>query len=237
MSCGALKRINKRARYSIDHGKMVLGDSGSNDLTNFCARAFQLVSRGLEDYCYVGVEGNPVFTLRLKQMEARVKGTILQPTKAAHFYTETVAAGVDGPTFLYLDQHNIKENFWGSSILSTHIDAKREFVQQGNRTIKAPVMGLTLTTLLKRSVEKTKGAHVIMKIDIEGGEYPVMNEAIGTLCDYTKAGVRVDLILETHGEYVLGGENADMTLFFNETQQRLKDCKINTGDLSAWGGQ
>lgn len=232
-----MQRIKSRPRYDIGKGQLLLGKIGRNDLTSFAKRCLTELSCHPEDYCYVGVEGNPAFTKRLKEMEARVKGTTPKPIRAAHFYTETVATGVDGPTFLYLDTVNTKQNFWGSSIVETHKDALKSASNNNNVTVKAPVMGLTLTTLLKRSVRKAKGSHVLIKIDIEGGEYPVMNEAIDILCNYTDAGVRIDMILETHDANTIGGETPDMKLFFSETDKRLAACHVNRGTLAAMGGQ
>jgi hypothetical protein len=229
LECPALNQSETRPRYSLEHGNVTLEYSIKNDLTIFASRAFQALSLGPEDFCYVGVEGNPVFTSRLQKLEARVMNTKPKPIRAAHFYTESVGAGVDGPTFLYLDERNVAQNFWGSSIFATH----RDVVARGDATtIQAPVMGLTLTTLLKRSVLKTNGSHVLMKIDIEGGEFPLMNEAIGTLCEYTQAGVRVEAILETHHADVLGGRNPEMDLFYNVTEKRLRECNVQLRDLS-----
>ncbi len=226
LECHPLQQNETRPHYHLDHGNVTFEKLKRNDLTSFAARSFKAVSRGPEDYCFVGVEGNPVFTKRLQQLEARVTNTVPRPVRAAHFYTESVGAGVDGPTSLFLDTGNVGNNFWGSSLLATHVDVAR-----GNATVKTAVMGLTLTTLLKRSVTKTPGAHVIIKIDIEGGEFPLMNEAITALCEYTKAGVRVDMILETHVWWILGGHTADEELFFNKTKPRMKECNINTGEL------
>jgi transketolase len=158
--------------------------------------------------------------------------TTPKPLQAAHFYTESVGAGEDGPTFLYLDTVNTANNFWGSSIISTHQDAKKSAAANGNVTVKAPVTGLTLSTLLKRSVIRAKGSHVIIKIDIEGGEYVVINEAIDTLCDFTSAGVLVHLMMETHSPRVTGGYNADMRKYQAETSKRIPQCNISTGALA-----
>ena len=225
--CPALNQTETRPHYNLDHGKVKLEYAPKNDLTSFAAKLFKAVSRGPEDYCYVGLEGNPLFTSRLQQLETRVKGTVPKPVRAVNFYTETVGVSADGPLFLYLDTENVGRNFWGSSVIREHKDVNR-----GNRTVKAPVMGLTLSTLLKCSVKKTKGAHAILKIDIEGAEFALLNEAIGTLCDFTKAGVQVDMLLEVHLEWVLGGRSPEHELFLNTTQQRLKDCNVHRGDMA-----
>lgn len=234
-----MEKIVRRPRFNIGaNGPVVLlGDKAGNDLTNFAKRCLSELSLRPEEYCYVGVEGNPVFTTRLQALEARVKAITPHPVRSAHFYTETVATGVDGPTVLYLDTVNEKENFWGSSIVATHKDAKESAARNNNVTVQTSVMGLTLSTLLTRSVRKEKGAHVLIKVDIEGGEYPMMNEAIETLCNYTSAGVRVDMILETHGAKVVGEETPDMKLFLRETKPRMEACNIRQDKLSPQQGQ
>jgi hypothetical protein len=56
-----------------------------------------------EDYCYYGVEGNPVFTSRLRCDENQIMNRMPRPIRHLHFLTEHVGAGTDGPTVLYLD--------------------------------------------------------------------------------------------------------------------------------------
>ncbi len=235
--CTGLERVNGRAHYDLDKGKMTLYDGNITDLTDTVRNCLKEQSRYPEEYCYVGVEGNPVFTSKLKALEARVRGTMPKPIRSAHFYTETVAAGIDGPTVLYLDTVNTKQNFWGSSVVRTHADVQKSAAENGNAPVEAKVSGLTLTTLMKRSVKREKGAHVVIKIDIEGGEYAVMNEAIETLCDFTTAGVRVDLILELHWEGVLGRQNADFKKFHGKTAKRIEPCNIHRGRLRATLGE
>jgi len=52
------------------------------------------------------------------------------------------------------------------------------------------------------TADRTNGGsgHLILKIDIEGGEYGVLRESLesGMLCDYAKRGNRVDLVVEFH---------------------------------------
>ncbi len=237
--CPALEKTQSRAKYSIEDGIVALSDGGVTDLSDFVRARLEQQSLDPEDYCYVGVEGNPVFTSTLQELEARVMGTIPKPIHAAHFYTETVAAGTDGPTVLYLDTVNEDHNFWGSSLVRTHTDVQKSAADNGDSPIEAKVMGVTLSTLLKRSLKRERGAHVIIKIDIEGGEYRVMNEAIDTLCDYKSSGVQIDLILETHSNDVLGGEQGgeDFVVFQRETRKRMKACGILSGLLSPKLGQ
>jgi hypothetical protein len=163
--------------------------------------------RGLhpENYCYVGVEGNPVFTSRLLRLQdslmEKEDGNDLDhlvlppPVQSVRFYTETVGASADGPVAFYLDTKNAKVNYWGSSLIASHIDVKPEG--------KVTVDGVTLTTLLRRHVDtKSGGGHIMIKMDIEGGEYALLNEASdsGIFCDLTQNGFRVDVLIEFHSQ-------------------------------------
>lgn len=223
------ERKRDHARYNLTSGILEL--SNGNHMTDWIRNTLRPMDRFPEDYCFVGVEGNPVFTKRLQEMERRVMTTIPRPVRSAHFFTETVGAGTDGPTALYLDTVNAQQNFWGSSILETHRDAQSSARHNNHTTVKVSVMGMTLSTLVKRTVQSVNGSHVIIKIDIEGGEYAVMNEAIDTLCKYTSAGVRVDLILEIHGPEIVGKVTEDMKLFRNQTEQRIPECNIFRSDF------
>lgn len=145
-----------------------------------------------EDYCFYGVEGNPHFTPVLQKEEIQIMNMVPRPVRHVHFLTEHVGAGIDGPTTLYLDTVNKKDNFWGSSVYNTHKDV----VSSGGNT-GVPVMGITLTRLLKETV--IPGGHVMIKIDIEGGEYQLLEEAINSniLCDLIKEkGVKIDMLNE-----------------------------------------
>lgn len=152
-----------------------------------------------ENYCYFGIEGNPVFTARLKLLQQRVLQSIPRPVRCAHIFTETVVSGAeDGPIILFLDTVNKKNNFFGSSLLPNHTDVRNSAVK--GELVAAPVQGVTLSNFLKQTVKHQAGAHVLIKIDIEGAEFAVLNEAYdsGALCDCVASGVRIDMRVEIH---------------------------------------
>lgn len=191
---------------------------------------------GPEDYCYYGVEGNPVFTERLRSIENTVMGMRPRPIQHLHFFTESVGAGVDGPTILYLDTINDKQNYWGSSIFANHQDVKKSKDKGGN--IEAPVTGYTIGTLMRKTLryyqDKVPDNHLILKVDIEGGEFPLLHQAVedGTLCAFCKAGNKADLFIEFHSQRVTGrhdyvGKAAQM-------KETLTACGVTFRDLAAW---
>jgi Methyltransferase FkbM domain len=196
---------HRHARYNIDSGRVELLDVIANNYVTPWSRERMLLKSqqvgyqlNPEDYCYYGIEGNPVFTKKLQQMEHVVLQSTPSPLKSAHFYTETVAVAKDGPTQLFLETHG--GNYWGSSIYATHKTVQKSAHTDHHAPTVANVTGLTLTTLAKATTLMVAGNHLLLKIDIEGAEYPVLDEAYasGILCDYAKASVQVDLLIEIH---------------------------------------
>jgi hypothetical protein len=199
---------------------------------------------GPEDYCYYGVEGNPVFTDRLQAIEDYVMAIRPRPVQHLHFFTESVGAGEDGPTKLYLDTVNTKENYWGSSIFRDHQDVRKSAAADSTKgVVAADVMGYTIGTLLRKTTtafdpnatpEQKTGGHLVLKVDIEGGEYPLLHQAVndGTLCEYVKMGNTADLFIEFHSQRVTGRH--DYVGKTKEMKQKLTDCGVTFRNLQAW---
>lgn len=199
---------------------------------------------GPEDYCYYGVEGNPVFTNRLRAIEDHVMQMTPRPIQHMHFFTESVGAGVDGPTKLYLDTINTEQNFWGSSIFANHQDVRKSNEDSNSSTlIAADVEGYTIGRLMRNTLlafrpgateADKKGNHLVLKVDIEGGEYPLLHQAVeeGTLCEFVKMGNKADLFIEFHSQKVTGKHE-----FVGKTKQmkaKLTACGVNFRNLAAW---
>lgn len=185
-----------------------------------------------EDYCYYGVEGNPVFSSRLKDIEIQVMNMDPRPVRHAHFLTEHIGTNVDGPSVLYLDTFNTEDNFWGSSIYQSHWDVEKSGKNTGTR-----VMGITLTTLLKKTVKR--GGHVIVKIDIEGAEYVLLEEAVTSniLCELIQeTGVTVSMVIEPHVDEMLGGPGPRLRWEGIQGDERIRKCgvSLHVGDMDVW---
>eukprot|EP00548_Thalassiothrix_antarctica_P003319 CAMPEP_0194134124 /NCGR_PEP_ID=MMETSP0152-20130528/4190_1 /TAXON_ID=1049557 /ORGANISM="Thalassiothrix antarctica, Strain L6-D1" /LENGTH=173 /DNA_ID=CAMNT_0038829689 /DNA_START=102 /DNA_END=619 /DNA_ORIENTATION=- len=130
-----------------------------------------------------------------------------RPVNHLHFLTEHVGTAIDGPTTLFLDTINVKQNFWGSSIIQSHSDVHKSSSGGKGNNNKVGVMGITLTKLLKQTV--LSAGHVIIKIDIEGAEYQLLEEAVKSriFCLLVKEmGVTVDIIGEFHWDETLGSK-------------------------------
>jgi hypothetical protein len=200
---------------------------------------------GPEDYCYYGVEGNPHFTDRLQSLEDFIMDTRPRPLRHIHFFTTSVGAGKDGMTKLYLDTVNEENNFWGSSIFDGHQDVKKSAAAKNGtaETVATDVMGFTIGTLMRKTLiafdpaatpEDQKGGHMILKVDIEGGEFPLLKQAAdeGTLCEYVKMGNQADLYIEFHSQRVTG----DNPLFgtMKEHRKKMEDCGVSFRKLQSW---
>jgi len=197
--------------------------------------------RGPEDYCMYGVEGNPTFTKLLKDSEQYIMSLEPRPLSHLHIFTETVGAGKDEPTEIFLDTVNEDKNFWGSSIIANHRDVKegaeaQDGSKKASKMVATPVQGMTLTKVMKDTLAAfapganaadTEGGHLFVKIDIEGGEYQLLNEGYesGILCDYVKKGNTLDILVEFHTE-VLIGKNPDLRKYYKEVKQPLLDCGV-----------
>jgi len=202
-------------------------------------------SVGVEDYCYYGIEGNPVFTKRLQVLEDHIMGIRPRPIEHLHFFTETVGTGQDGITQLYLDTINGEHNFWGSSIFKEHQDVRKSAQAKDAKPemAAANVTGYTLGTLMRKimvafdpdaSEEDKKGGHFLLKVDIEGGEYPLLAQVAkeGTLCEYVKMGNQADLFIEYHSQRVTGKNSYVKKK--RTVQKKLAECGVNFRKLHAW---
>lgn len=198
---------------------------------------------GPEDYCYYGVEGNPHFTERLQHIEDFVMAIRPRPIQHMHFFTESVGAGQDGMTKLYLDTINTKENFWGSSIFKDHQDVRKSAAGNDVESVAAPVMGYTIGTLMRKTLkafdpsaseDERKGSHLVLKVDIEGGEYPLLHQAVeeGTLCEFVKMGNTADLFIEFHSAKVTGKH--EFVGKAKQMKETLTACGVTFRNLAAW---
>jgi hypothetical protein len=72
-----------------------------------------------ESFCVYGMEGNPTFTRRLRQLENFIRE--IQPSifQHVHIFTESVVTAQDGPTKLYLDKISVEQNVRKSVNITT----------------------------------------------------------------------------------------------------------------------
>lgn len=125
----------------------------------------------------------------------------------------------------------------------------RKTTRQNNGTIvKAQVQGITLSTLLKKtllafysSVETNRSGGLLMiKMDVEGAEFSVLKELAdsGVLCDYLKLGNEATLVVEFHQHLVKNEEEKQEAVDgLREAKEKLKNCGAKFRQLpNFWTG-
>ena len=231
-------------RYNVNNFEFETGQY--NQITGSFKKVSLQSGSEPHEYCVYGVEGNPVFTERLQKLEKNIMSMSPRPIQNLHMLTEHVGSGTDGPTKLFLDTVNEKHNFWGSSIIESHQDVLKSANELNNGTVSfAPVTGITLSSLMKQSLiafspnaqqRDKQGGHLIVKVDIEGGEYPLMEEvaASGVLCDFKSMGNTVDLIVEFHRMSITDGDvRGPLLQKKGRSQQKLEACGVHLQHMSA----
>jgi hypothetical protein len=131
--------------------------------------------------CAIGFELNPAHTERLRALETHYRDRC---NYSVHFFTETAAATQNSAIPFWSDG-DVANLEWGAS-------ANTPFWMRAQRT-KSIVQSIDLAEFLLRNITPFAST-IVMKIDIEGGEYQLLPRlvATGALCD-------VDLLfLEQH---------------------------------------
>lgn len=223
-------------------GERIVETGRWNQVTRFLKQMMDDSNLHPEDYCYYGIEGNPHFTKRLQGIEDFINALEPSPLAHASFLTETVGAGEVGMTKLFLDTVNTEQNFWGSSIMQGHQDVKKSTGEGGE--VKAhDVMGYTITKLMELTLvglkpdateDEKKGSHLLIKVDIEGGEYVLTQEVVQSkaLCKFVEMGNTVDVVIETHSQRVTGPN--PLIMKFGGWKRELEGCGVTFRNLQAW---
>lgn len=212
-------------------------------LTKHLTRMMKENGSGPEDFCYYGVEGNPVFTQNLQELEDFIMALNPRPVEHIHFFTESVGAGYKGQATLYLDTASLQENFQGSSLLKSHKDVQRSASSNKGELVTADVRAYTLEKLMAKTLsayEPQAGNadwtdnHLILRIDIEGAEYELLQQAVddGVLCEFVRNGNKADLFVEFHSESMTGPN--PLSLRTDAIKEKLMACGVNFKNLAAW---
>lgn len=169
-------------------------------------------------YCVVGFEGNSDFTSDLES----TRHEMVREGYRVAIFTETVVSDVDGHVRFFIDRSS--EGQWGSSLRMEHPDIIRTDNgmpgMASSTKVKSTRLGTFLSELFlkhdegKEQLWQAKGAghdvgnaedrrgerRVIIKMDIEGAEYPILKDLVtsGAACALTAAGVSVHILLELH---------------------------------------
>ena len=111
------------------------------------------------------VEANPYFDKTLDDLKLNCEklGHIF------HLFKQTAAWTKNEKLVFYLDTVNFYNNFWGSSLLKNHPDV----ANSGYKNVT--VNGIDIAELLRKY---NKEDEIVLKIDIEGTEYPLLMHLI-----------------------------------------------------------
>jgi FkbM family methyltransferase len=149
-----------------------LDSVNSGPATGALSQFFKMKKWNPKDFCVIGFEGNPYFNETLLNLVEKEKAR----AKMFKVYLQTVVASKSGQITFYLDTVNKQNNFWGSSLLEHHWDVVRSH--------KASIVAdaVNLGEFAREHVDPA--GILIVKMDIEGGEYDVMRQlaSAGHLC-------------------------------------------------------
>lgn len=167
------------ASYPTNGKKNPQHRTGAEQLAyDYKARGFDEISDTLglhpEEYCFAGLEGNPVFKDKLAEREKEFARRGIY----AKFVVPGAIADKDGEVTFFLDTTNVNVNFWGSSLID---------YQRGHDAKKTPVTvpAYSFASLFENIGIKPSDA-VILHMNAEGGEFYSIPQAVrdGTLCKY-----------------------------------------------------
>jgi hypothetical protein len=222
---------------------------------------------GMESVCVYGMEGNRYFNERLHALEDVINHMHPRPLKFLRIHTETIVTSKDGQSSLFLDQHSEKNHvswrptivrllawfllyirrthpsvldfwqFWGSSILQSMPEIRQTSKQNNGTSVEAIVQGITLSTLLRKTLEPTQGrsgGSLLIKMDVEGAEFGVLKEVAtsNVLCDYTLSGNNTTLIVEFHQHLIQDPDvKRDALAGLRDAKDKLRKCGIKLRNL------
>lgn len=231
-------------RLHLDVQDLRVAGSGSQGLSLLRLLQNHFEKPGMESVCVYGMEGNPYFTEHLQKMEGFIDAMRPRPLKHLHIHTETVVTSQDGPTSLFIDQYSEKNHFWGSSVLQSMPDIRRTTRQNNGTVVKANVDGISLSTLLRKTLQpfrpgtfttsKQSGGSLLVKMDIEGAEFGVLKELAASqiLCEYTKMGNNATLVVEFHQHLIKDrSEKQAAVAGLKDAKEKLRNCGVKFRNL------
>lgn len=185
------------------------GDSVKYFFTNY-AKPSEYASykgygtRSEKTWIVYAVEANPYFNSMLDD----IKDLCENLGHIIYMYKETAAWIKNEKVEFYLDTVNRENNYWGSSLLKNHPD-----VISSNLT-NIMINGIDISDIL---AQYTPEDEIILKIDIEGGEYKLLSHLI------EKSTLKlVDVILVGFHDYLLTESSDKNSIYFKDYFEKLK---------------
>mmetsp|Transcript_2396 Transcript_2396/g.10193 ORF Transcript_2396/g.10193 Transcript_2396/m.10193 type:complete len:342 (-) Transcript_2396:298-1323(-) len=198
--------------------------------------------------CVVGVEGNPEFTAQLKRLEQVLRRDL---TATLDIHTESVVNNEEGKTTLFLDTINPDKHYWGSTLAQTGVnvicgpDAKEKYWKMFKgksfydkaenvdcQKAQADVDSVKLSTLMNTYIDPVLAQEgkslAIIKMDVEGAEYPVLDELVksGVACAFVKQGNALTIIYEAHYNSLQGAFEQFRGDVYRRNIRALRACGV-----------
>lgn len=121
----------------------------------------------------------------------------------------------------------------------------RKTNQQNNGTsIKADVLGITLSTLLRKTLAPFRlaaspssskaGGSLLVKMDVEGAEFGVLKELAvsNVLCQYVQMGNNATLVVEFHQQLIKDPDEKQAAMDgLRDAKEKLRGCGVKFRNL------
>jgi FkbM family methyltransferase len=202
---------NNRVRHVFFDLGANIGDSARLFVSSNDTKSHLLEGYGAKDdkeWDIYSIEANPLHDFNLDMTKKHIESL----GHTHHLYKQTAAWIVNENLTFFLDTVNTVKNFWGSSLHKEHNDAKRSNFKN------VTVTGVDISMLLK---EFNKDDEIVMKVDIEGSEYALLDHLIRESTIHL-----VDLIsIEFHNILLDEHFNYNEKIIFYKSYFKLFDIK------------
>lgn len=195
-------KSGEKPKYLCPNAFVDLGSNRGDSIEKFLepskhqgglAAFFQDQKWNPAQFCIFGFEGNPVFNKTLEKLQTESASKVVH----IEIFTQTLAHEKDGTISFYLDTVNTGQNFWGSSILPHHPDVIKS---GGPQKVEVKARAINIGAFLQKRVDPA--GVMVVKMDIEGGEYGVLADLLSTgrMCFKDDSGNMLfdHLVLEYH---------------------------------------
>jgi len=122
-------------------------------------------------------------------------------------------------------------------------DIRRTTRKNNGTTVKANVNGITLSTLLQKTLKPFEpeakpsvqsGGSLLVKMDVEGAEFGVVKElaASNVLCNYVKLGNSATLVVEFHLHLIKDPQDKQAAMTgLKDAKEKLRNCGVKFRNL------
>lgn len=145
--------------------------------------------------------------------------TVPRPLRSIAFLTETVITDQDGQIEMFIEK--------GAGMGSTLIQGKSQRSHNIIQEVSASVKGVSIDTLLENTVVLAPGSQLIIKMDVEGAEYMILNHGWKALCRAVQENnVHVSMMLELHSKRKIGANDSMEAFYKDNILAKLASCGV-----------